>query len=538
MNASDVEKGRHGPSSSQLPEEKQLGTVVDVGSGDGFSNESSVRYNSLPVTQDRGILSRLRDFESFMDRKLGVESEAIDRKRPEDKRHVKWHEELTMALLWASGTMNVSCFATGFLGWEIFGLNLCQSILICIFASLLGGAATGFCATFGAPTGLRQISVGRYSFGWYPNKLIALLNTIQQIGWSAVGCITGGLALEAVADGGIDIAAGVIIIAVVSLLVSFVGLKAILVYERYAWFIYLVIFIIIFGMTGEYASNKPNPELTNPPLSTATVAGNALSLIAIVYGSSASWATIASDYYVVYPENVSRFKVWIMTTLGVALPTSIGMVAGCVVSSAFNNRPDWSDAYNEGLGYVIQVMLHPRGFAKFILVLLVLSGINCNILNTYSAAISLQQLARPFARIPRFLWTILCFAITLLLAIIGRNHLNEYLQNFLALLGYWCTSYFVILFIEHYYFRKGNFANYDLEGWNDPHVLPHGIGAATAFLLGVVAWVMGMVETWYVGPLGALIGEWGGDVANEFTFVVTIVAYIPARHLELKYFNR
>jgi hypothetical protein len=28
-----------------------------------------------------------------------------------------------MASLWASGTMNLSCFATGFIGWEM-GLDL------------------------------------------------------------------------------------------------------------------------------------------------------------------------------------------------------------------------------------------------------------------------------------------------------------------------------------------------------------------------------------------------------------------------------
>jgi len=47
-----------------------------------------------------------------------------------------------------------------------------------------------------------------------------------------------------------------------------------------------------------------------------------------------------------------------------------------------------------------------------------------------------------------------------------------------------------------------------------------------------------MVETWYVGPLGALIGSGGGDIANELAFVVTLVTYIPVRHLELKYFKR
>ncbi len=35
----------------------------------------------------------------------------------------------------------------------------------------------------------------------------------------------------------------------------------------------------------------------------------------------------------------------------------------------------WSDTFeNSGLGALVQTILYPRGFAKFILVLLVLSG--------------------------------------------------------------------------------------------------------------------------------------------------------------------
>jgi purine-cytosine permease-like protein len=210
-----------------------------------------------------------------------------------------------------------------------------------------------------------------------------------------------------------------------------------------------------------------------------------------------------------------------------------------VVASALNNQPSWHDAYeNQGLGYLIQDMLYPRGFAKFLLTLLVLSGINTNVISIYSAAISFQQLARPFARIPRFLWTFFCFACILALAVGGREQLNAYLQNFLSLLGYWCTSYGIILFEEHFIFRRGKFENYDLEGWNDPASLPLGIGASVAFGLGVVAWCMGMDETWFIGPLAKLIGDYGGDVANEFTFVVTALSYLPARFLELKYFGR
>lgn len=198
-------------------DEKLAATTFNVDSR-GTSVERDSNSTPLPP-QETGILAKLRNFEAFMDRKLGVESEAIDRKLPEDRKHVPWHSQLNMALLWASGTMNVSCFATGFLGWE-FGLSLTQSILIIVFGSLLGASLAGFCATLGPATGLRQISIGRYSMGWYPNKIIAALNTIQQIGWSSVGCITGGLALTAVSDGRVSIVVGIIVIAVCSL-VSF-----------------------------------------------------------------------------------------------------------------------------------------------------------------------------------------------------------------------------------------------------------------------------------------------------------------------------
>lgn len=49
---------------------------------------------------------------------------------------------------------------------------------------------------------------------------------------------------------------------------------------------------------------------------------------------------------------------------------------------------------------------------------------------------------------------------------------------------------------------------------------------------------MGMVETWYIGPLGKLIGAYGGDIANELTLPVTALAYIPIRYWELKQFGR
>ena len=312
-----------------------------------------------------GPLARLRHYEAVLDRKLGIEAHGPDRILPQDR---KPPNQAVMCLMWASGTMNLSCFTTGFLGWE-FGLDLKQSILITIFASLLGSAVTGFCATMGPAMGLRQVAISRYSFGWWPSKIIAALNVIEQLGWSSVGCITGGLALSAVSNGRVSLVLGVVIIAVVGLCFSFVGLKGVLLYEEYAWAVFFIIFMIMYGEVAKYADNTPS-ELTGSSLS-----GSVLTFIGVVYGSSASWSSIVSDYYVHYPVNTSRTKVFLLTTFGIAIPTSIGMVIGCCVGSTMGVNTTWANTYNDdGVGELIQTILYPQGFAKFLLVILVLSG--------------------------------------------------------------------------------------------------------------------------------------------------------------------
>lgn len=93
--SSDLETGRGGPG------DKAGGAVPPrkTGSNELYSNGIDEAHEGT------GVLAALRRFEARMDAKLGVESEAITRKMPEDKHPVPWHQELSMALLWASGTV-------------------------------------------------------------------------------------------------------------------------------------------------------------------------------------------------------------------------------------------------------------------------------------------------------------------------------------------------------------------------------------------------------------------------------------------------
>jgi hypothetical protein len=104
----------------------------------------------LRASADRGLLGTLRRFEAALDRRLGVEPHGIARRRPEDKdpSYASWSNQAVMFLLWMSATMNLSCFATGFLGWE-FGLDLSRSIAIVVGGTLAGSAVTVSCAVGG-----------------------------------------------------------------------------------------------------------------------------------------------------------------------------------------------------------------------------------------------------------------------------------------------------------------------------------------------------------------------------------------------------
>lgn len=223
-----------------------------------------------------------------------------------------------------------------------------------------------------------------------------------------------------------------------------------------------------------------------------------------------------------------------------AIPTCLGFILGAICASALNGKTDWLDAWDEGVGWFIQAMVHPVGFAKFLLVVLAFSGIAMNAIALYSAGLSVQQFARPLSVVPRFVWTCAMFVLIILLALVGRDHLLAFLSNFLSLLGYWNTSFFVILCTEHYLYRGGlhGFEGYDLESWNDPSKLPAGWAGGLAFACGIVGCIVGMDETWYVGALAAMIGDEGGDIGNQLALMFTLVVYVPARYLERKYTGR
>lgn len=534
-----------------------------IGGGDGAKDalpeekpeEKPLQTNSsnYPQARRNSWLDTLRHYESVFDKKIGVEARAVERKRSEDRdpNYTRWHNQAVMFLLWMSSTLNLACFATGFLGTTL-GLDLRTSLTIIITATFLGSAVPGWCATFGPTTGLRQISISRYSLGWWPSKAAAIFNVIGQVGWSSVGSITSGLALAAVSDGAIHLEIGVVLSITISFVVSIIGLKAVFAYDKFAGLVMAFVFVTMYieaVPAAVHQQSQVQPTSTSPFLVGQAKAASSLKLFSVIYGSSVSWASIVADYYVEYPPSTSKPKVFILTTLGLALPTCFAMSLGAVVSSALSSHPTWSSAYTQGgIGFLIQSIIYPTGLAKFLLVLLAFSGIATNSISFYSASLSIQQVFRHLAVVPRFIWTVCLLIAVVLLSLVGRDKLLVFLQNFLGLLGCWVTSFVAVMVMEHYVFRKGwrsgiGCEEYDLEVWDTRQKMPVGIGGGLGFAAGIVGGVLGMSSTWYTGVVARLIGDGQdgsphGDVGFEMAFLCAAVVFVPARWVERRVMRR
>lgn len=200
--------------------------------------------------------------------------------------------------------------------------------------------------------------------------------------------------------------AGILVIAVSTLIVCFFGYKIVHAYERWSWIPCLIIFLIVageFGRSGKFSSLLP---LSTGPAE----AGSVLSFAASVYGFATGWCSYAADYTVYQPVDRSRVSVFAWTFAGLFFPLVFTELLGAAVMTAAATDDSFKEAYFEAHigGILAQVLVPPLGrFGEFCVVILALSIIANNCPNIYSVSLSLQVLAKETQRVPRFIWVFL-----------------------------------------------------------------------------------------------------------------------------------
>ncbi|KAF2247508.1 purine-cytosine permease [Trematosphaeria pertusa] len=468
--------------------------------------------------------------------KFHVEQRGIERV-PEDERDDT--SLLNVGTMWLSANMVVSSFAIGLLAQKLFFLGFVDAILVCLFFNLIGVVPVCYFSTFGPRFGLRQMVLSRFWFGWYGVKLIAVFNVLACIGWSSVNSIVGAQLINAV-NNDVPGFAGIIIIAICTLFVTFFGYKVVHAYEFWSWIPTFIVFLIILG---EFAHSG---AFVNIPMGVGTSElGSVLSFGSVVYGFATGWTSYAADYTVYQPRTQSRWKVFLAVWLGLMIPLLFTEFLGIAIMTATtlndgNNR--YMDGYNaSGTGGLLAaVLLPPLGtFGKFCLVVLALSIIANNCPNIYSVALTMQVLGRGTQRVPRFVWTALGTAVYIAIAIPGYSHFEEVLENFMNFIGYWLAIYEGIAFADHFLYKRSMSA-YEPAAYDQPRKLPPGMAAIFAFCCGIAGMVTGMSQVWFVGPIALHAGEapYGGDVGFELGFAFAFASYAVARHFELRVFGR
>lgn len=113
--------------------------------------ESEEVIRARELQQKSGILRSMRRGEEWLDEKMGIETQGIDRIHEEDK---KPPSILNVFFLWWSLTCHVGTLPIGVLGPE-FGLSLNQSIAAIVVGTILGALCTAYTGTLGPKVSLQ-----------------------------------------------------------------------------------------------------------------------------------------------------------------------------------------------------------------------------------------------------------------------------------------------------------------------------------------------------------------------------------------------
>ncbi len=225
------------PTSPADPEEAATDIEVTTNS---FSS-----HDVLPIH----VAEKVSRWNKAIESMRGLEARGITRVPSHEREAPSSAGYVQMVILWYSANITLNNLAVGFLGPLLFNLGFLDSAVIVTFACLVGSLGPAYTAIFGPQSGNRtmvrpvgkmakQVSltrkqvVARYFMGYWPAKLITILNIILMVGYNILSCILGGQVLSAVSGGSMSVVVGIVIVALICWIIAVFGMTPFHVYER------------------------------------------------------------------------------------------------------------------------------------------------------------------------------------------------------------------------------------------------------------------------------------------------------------------
>src|SRR6201989_2558903 len=225
---------------------------------------------------------------------------------------------------WTSPNMEFATIFVGVLAVAGFGLGFWEAVLALVLGSAIGGITQGILSLRGPKYGVPQMVLSRLGVGYWGNALPAGLNSVTAgIGWFAVNSVSGALALNVLTH--LPQVLCLLIIVAVQVAVAFFGYNLVHIFERYAFPILTIIFLIAAGVVLSKA---------HPGASHHTIPGAFLLTFGASFGYAVGWNPYASDSPRYSKPDASRRAIAWFAGTGLFVSCALLEIVGAAVGTA------------------------------------------------------------------------------------------------------------------------------------------------------------------------------------------------------------
>ena len=421
---------------------------------------------------------------------------------PLEERHGR---PLNLFWTWMSPNLEFATIFVGVISVLYFGQTFGQAVAAIVLGTALGSATHGILSARGPSMGVPQMVLSRIGFGYRGNILPAGLNAIVAgIGWFAVNSVSGALALATLT--GLANVLCLIIVVILQVAIAFFGHNLVQVFERYAFPVLAVIFLITSIITLSKASPSAVAGGTGG-------LGGFLLTVGATFGYAAGWNPYATDYTRYLAPSASKTSTGVWAGLGVFVSCTILEIVGAASATiAAPGIENPTEAFTSHL---------PSAVANLTLLAIALGAISANAINIYSGSMSFLALGinLPLG-LRRAIVSGVFGVLGFLLALSGLSDAGHKYENFLLVISYWIGPWLAVYFAD-WFLRRGKRVDGFL--YDKAHNPWSGFIAMAVGMI-VSIWLFSN-QTEYKGPVPSHFPAWG-DSTFEVGFVVAAALYV------------
>ena len=405
---------------------------------------------------------------------------------------------------WTSPNMEFATIFVGVLAVAVFGLGFWTAALALALGSLIGGITQGILSMRGPKYGVPQMVLSRLGFGYWGNALPAGLNSVTAgIGWFAVNSVSGAFALNVLTH--MPKVLCLLIIVVAQVVVAFFGYNLVHLFERYAFPLLAIIFLIASGVI----LSKAHPGAAHH-----TIPGAFLLTFGASFGYAVGWNPYAADYTRYFKPSANKTAIAWWSGLGLFLSCALLEIVGGAAATLTGANAAGSNPTGAFTG------LLAKPLADLTLLAIAIGAVAANVLNIYSGALSFTAIGIKLPLALRRAIVALGFgAIGFFLAWSALPNAGTRYENFLLIIAYWIAPWLAVYFCDQLLRRNPHEAMlFDTKrtNWAGPVAMLAGMG--------ISIWLFSN-QTEYLGVVPTHVPA-VGDLTFEVGFVITAAVYL------------